>query len=115
LKGFDHQFKALVSTPFTEGQNPMIRISAAGEIWKLRLSREDAMRSQMDVIAAIFFVQDIAVSRHEYRHRIRQQHHSRSEGARQAVSTSVANPGVFQIHRIHQMVQRDVCVATHQP
>jgi len=65
----------------------------------------------MDVVATVFFVQDLAISWHEDGNGIRQEKHLRGHRSRQTVSARIADTGVFQIHGVHQMMQGNVSVA----
>ncbi len=114
LECFDHQLQAFVSSPFAESENPMLGIAAAGEIRKFRPAGQDAMRAQVNVIAPVFFVQNFAIPRHEYRNRIREQQHSRRYRTSHAVQPRVANAGILQVHGVHQVMQGDVGVAAAQ-
>jgi hypothetical protein len=67
---FQHQLQPLVGSPFSESQNAMFRISAAGEIRIFWPRRQDAMRTQMHIVAPIFFVKYFAISRHQHRNRV---------------------------------------------
>src|SRR5271165_1635207 len=72
IECLNHQLETLVRSPLAEGENAVEGISASRKIRELRPSREQAMRAQMHVIAAIFVIQNLLVSRHEDGHRIRQ-------------------------------------------
>jgi hypothetical protein len=50
----------------------MFRGSAAGEIRKFRAAGEDAMGAQVDIVAAIFVVQDFAITGHQHGDGIRE-------------------------------------------
>jgi hypothetical protein len=113
-KGFDHQFQPLVRSPLPEGQNAVLRIAASGKIRILRFSGKNAMRTQVHVVATIFFMQDLAISRHEHRNGIRQKKHLGGDGSRQTVGARVTNTSIFQIDGVHQMMQGDVGIATGQ-
>jgi hypothetical protein len=115
LKGIDHQLEPLVGSPLAKRQNAMLRVPAPGKIRALGFSRQNAMRAEMHVVAAVFFVKDFAITGHEYRHRIRQQKHSRSHRAGQSVGAGVADSRVFQIDGIHQMVQGDMGITAAEP
>lgn len=73
------------------------------------------MRPEMHVIPAVFFMQNIAVSRHEYRHRICQEKHSRRKSASESIGAGMADASIFQIDRVHQMMKGDVGVAAGEP
>ncbi len=113
-KGFDHQFQPLVCSPLPEGQNAVLRIAAPGKIRILRFSGKNAMGAQVNIVATIFFVKYLAISRHEHRNGIRQKQHLGGDSSRQTVGTRMANTSVFQIYGVHQMMQGDVGIATGQ-
>lgn len=69
------------------------------------------MRTEMHVIASVFVVQDFSISRHEHGNRIGEKQQSSCRRACRPVEPFMANAGIFQFHRIHQMVQRDVGIA----
>jgi hypothetical protein len=95
LKRLDHQLQALVGSPFAESQNAMLGIAPPGEVWILRLSREDSVRAKMNIIATILFVEDLAIPGHEHGNGVRQKKHLGSGGAKQAIGARVAHSGVF--------------------
>ena len=111
-KGFDHQLQAFVRSPLPEGQDAVLRIAAPGKIWILRFSGENAMRAQVNVVATIFFMQDFAIPRHEHRNGVGKKQHLGGESSRQTVGARVANTSIFQIHGVHQVMQRDMGIAT---
>jgi len=65
IKGIDHEFEALVGSPLSECENSMYRGTAHREIRKFRTPGENSVRAQMNVIATIFVVENLAVSRHQ--------------------------------------------------
>jgi hypothetical protein len=82
-KGLSHNFErieqeleSLVGSPFAESQNPMLRISPPGKIRVLGFPRQNTVRSQMNIVTAIFFIKDLAIPRHENGNGIRQQENS---------------------------------------
>jgi hypothetical protein len=93
----------------------MLRVPAPGKIRALGFSRQNAMRAEMHIVAAVFFVKNFAVTGHEDGHGIRQQKHSGSHRAGDAVGAGVADSRVFQIDGIHQMVQSDMGIASAEP
>jgi hypothetical protein len=115
LKRIDHQLEPLVGSPLAKSQNAMLRVPAPGEIRVLGFSRQNAMRPEMHIVAAVFFVKDFAITGHEHRHRIRQQKHSGSHRAGHAVGAGVADSRVFQIDGVHQMVQGDMRITAAEP
>lgn len=48
----------------------MFRISPARKVGKFWPPRQNAMRAQVNVIAAVFVVENLAVSRHEHGDRV---------------------------------------------
>ena len=66
----DHQFEAFVRSPLAEGENAVNRATAPREIRDLRTTRENSVRTQMNVVSPVFVVQDFAISRHQYRYRM---------------------------------------------
>ena len=109
-EGFDHQFETLVRSPFPEGQNAM-RMPAPRQVRILRPVRENSVSSYVHVIAPILVRKDFAISGHQHRDRVRQQQHAGRDRARHPVSAGEANPEIFQIDGVHQMMQRNVRVA----
>jgi hypothetical protein len=67
IEGFDHEFKALVGSPFSERENSMRR-SPPREIRQFRSTRQNTVRAQMNVISPILVIQNLSVSRHEHGH-----------------------------------------------
>jgi hypothetical protein len=115
VEGLDHQFKALVRSPFSESQNAMLGITSAGEIRKFRPAREYAVSAQVNIVAPIFVVQDLAIAGHQHGDGIRKQEHAGSHGACDAIQTFVSNAHIFQFDSVHQVMQRDVSVSAAQP
>jgi hypothetical protein len=62
----DHQFKPLIRSPLSECQNAMLRITAPRKVGILRPPRQHSVRTQMNISAAIFFVQNLSITRHEH-------------------------------------------------
>jgi hypothetical protein len=115
LKRINHQFKALVGPPLAEGEYAVLGIAATGEIRIFGSARQNAMRSDVHIVAAIFFGKNAAIARHEDGHRIGQQQHSGRDCACRAIQSRVPYPGILQIHSVHQVVQRHMRVASAQP
>jgi hypothetical protein len=63
----DHQLEPLVRSPFSKCQNAVLRIAPPGKVGILRSPRQHTVRSQMNISAAIFFVQNLPITRHEHR------------------------------------------------
>jgi hypothetical protein len=108
---FNHQFKPLVRSPLSECQNAVLGIAPPGKVGVFRPSRQHSVRSQMHVGAAIFFVQNLPIARHEHRDRIREQKHARGHRSGHPVKARVAHAGIFQIDGVHQVMQGHVRVA----
>jgi hypothetical protein len=64
LERFEQQFKPLVCSPLAESQNAMLWISAPRKIWVFGFPRENAVRTQVNIVAPVFFVKNLAVARH---------------------------------------------------
>lgn len=60
-----HQLQPFVGPPLSEREDAMHRIAASAEIGKLGPPGQDAMRTQVHVIAAIFLEKDLAVAGHQ--------------------------------------------------
>ena len=114
LKCLNHQLQPLVGSPFAEGQDAMFRISSSGKIGEFGFAGQNAVRAEMHIIAAIFFVQNLAIPRHKYGYGIGQKKHSSGQSARQPVGSGIAHSGILQVHCVHQMVKGHVGVATIQ-
>jgi len=112
LKRFNHQLEPFVGSPFSECEDAVLWIASAGEIGIFRTARQNAMRAHVNIVVTVLFVKDLAISRHKHRHRIREQEHPRRKCTRLPVSARIPNPCIFQIHRIHQVVQCHVGVTT---
>jgi hypothetical protein len=114
VESLNHELEALVGSPFTEGKDSMCGIAAAGEIGIFGTRGEDAVGTEMHVVASIFFVEDLAVSGHEHGDGIRTQKHFCREGTGQTVSARMLDAGIFEVDGVHQVMQRDMRVATRQ-
>jgi hypothetical protein len=104
IEGLDHEFETFIGSPFPESENAVDGISASREVWELRPACENAMRPQVNIVPAVFVVQDLAIAGHEDRNGIREQQHARRESAGKAIQTFVTDSGVLEFYRIHQMV-----------
>jgi len=67
----EHQLQPLVGSPFSESENAMLGSAAEAEVGELGTPRQNAMRAQMHIIAAVLLEQDLAVAGHQNRNRIR--------------------------------------------
>jgi hypothetical protein len=108
-KRIDHEFKPFVSSPFAKSEYA-VRIPAAREIRIFGASSENAVSAYVNIVSAIFIEENLAISRHQHRHRVGQQQHTRGHGASQSISTREADAEVLEIDRIHQMMEGDVRV-----
>lgn len=95
LEGLDHQFEPLVSSPFSKGQDAMIRLAALGEIRILRPLRQDSVRADVNVVTAIFFAEDLAIPRHQNRDRVSEQKNLGSYHSRSLIDPRMSNADVF--------------------
>jgi len=111
FKRFDHQLQPLVGSPLAEGENTMFRIAAPVKAGEFGLSREYAVGAKMNVIATVFFMQDLPISRHQHGNGIGEKKHFCSDGTRQTIGACIADASIFQINRVHQMMQGHVGVA----
>jgi hypothetical protein len=68
IKSLDHQFQTLVGSPFAESQDAVDGRSTPREVGKLWPPGKNAVRSQVDVVAAILVVQYLAIAGHKHRH-----------------------------------------------
>ena len=114
VERLDHEFKSFVGSPFSEGQNPMNRIPTAREIREFRPARQNAMRAQVDVVASVLVIQNFAIARHQNRDRIGEQKHSRGNRACKPVEPLIPNADILQFHRVHQVMQGHVRIASAQ-
>ena len=114
VESLDHQFESFVGAPFSKSENAMDRISAPCEIGEFRPARQNAMRAQMNVVPSVFVIQDFAITGHQNRDGIGEQKHSRGNRAREPVQPFIANADVFQFHRVHQVMQGHVGIASTQ-
>jgi len=67
VKCFDHEFEPFVSTPFPKGQNAVRRSSATREIRELGPTGQQSVSAEMNIVAAVLIVQDLAISGHQDR------------------------------------------------
>lgn len=95
FESLDHELKPLVCSPFSKCENAVLRIASPGKIRVFRSGRENAVRAQVDIVAPIFFVQDLAISRHKNRDRIRQKKHSGRDCSSQTICARVPHAGIL--------------------
>src|SRR5260221_14661261 len=114
LESSDHQFETFVGSPLAECEDSMLRIAALREIWILRPLRQNAVGAHMYIFAAIFFGEDLPVSWHQHRDRIRQEKNLGRNDTRNPVGTRMTNPDILQVNGVHQVMQRDMRVPAAQ-
>jgi hypothetical protein len=68
----------------------------------------------MNIVTAIFIIQDLAISGHENGHGIRKQKHPRGHRTSEAIQTFMAHSCVFQFDRIHEVMQGHMCISSTQ-
>ncbi len=90
----------------------MLRITAPLEGRIFRSARKNAMRPDVDILAAILIGKNAAIAGHENGNRIRKQQQPRGQRTGGAVETGVLNAGILQVYRVHQMVQSDMGIRT---
>lgn len=70
IERFHHQFETFISSPLAESKDVLGWIAAPGEIRKLRPARQNSVSAQVHIIAPIFVIQDLAISRHQHGYRV---------------------------------------------
>jgi len=70
VERLNHEFQTLVGSPLSESQDPMDRVSASCKIGEFGPARQNPVRSQVNIIAAVLVVQNLAIARHQDGHRI---------------------------------------------
>ena len=101
LECLNHEFKAFIGSPFAESQDAVFRIAAACKIRIFRSSRQNAVRTDVNIVVAILFVEDLPVPGHEHRYRVRQKNHSGGNRAGCPVNARVLHARILQIDGIH--------------
>jgi hypothetical protein len=114
LEGRDHQFQALVGSPFAKGKDALLGITTARKVGELGTSSQSSVRPYVHIVAAVFVEQNFAIPGHEHGYGIRKQQHSCGERAGHPVGARKAYSSVFQVDGIHEMVQCHMGVAAAQ-
>jgi hypothetical protein len=114
FESFDHQLQPLVSSPFAECQNAVLRISPPRKPRILRPAGKNSVGAQVNVLVPVFIQENFAVARHQHGNRMREQQHARGNRTRPTIGALVANAGVIEIDRVHQVVQSHMSVAAVQ-
>lgn len=123
LECLNHEFEPFVRPPFAKCEDSMDGITATRKLRLFRAVRKDAMRPKMNVVPSILFLQNLAIAGKQNGNGVGQEHATCSYGAREPIQPLIANTGVFQVYRVHQVMQGDVRVGTgeasehwrHQP
>jgi hypothetical protein len=110
IERLNHQFKTLVSSPFSKGENSVERISASREIGKLGAAGKNAVRAKMNVIAPVLIIQYFSIARHQHGNRIGEQKHPGRDRSSKAVQALVSHAHVFELDCVDQMMQGHVRV-----
>lgn len=90
----------------------MFWIAAPRKIRILGAMRKNAVSTHVHVFAPVSFGQYLPVMRHQHRDRIGQQQDARRGGSGQSIHTRETHSEILQVHRVHEVVQRDVCVSS---
>jgi hypothetical protein len=114
-KSLNHQLQTLIGSPLAERQNAVHRVTATRKFRKFGATGEHSVGSQVDVSPTIFVIQNLAVSWHEHRNRIRHQEHPGCHCARHPVHALETDTSVPEFNRIHQMVQSHVRETSSHP
>jgi hypothetical protein len=101
LERIDHQFEALVGPPLAERKDAALGIATTREIRIFGSARQNAMRPDVYIFAAIFFGKNAAIARHKHGHRIGQQQHFGRDCSCRAVQSRVPYTSILQIHCVH--------------
>jgi hypothetical protein len=64
IKSLDHEFQALVRSPFSKSQNPEGRSSTTREVREFGTPSQQSMGTEMDVVPAVLVIQNLAVAGH---------------------------------------------------
>jgi hypothetical protein len=111
-ESLDHQFQFFVCAPLSEREDAVLGIASPGEVRILGAVRENAVSAHVHIVAAIAFIEDLPVTRHENRYRVGRQQHSCCDGSGEAVGPGKTNAEIFQIHSVHQVMEGNVRVAS---
>lgn len=101
IESVDHELKTLVGSPFSECKNSMYRSAAHREVGKFRTPGKNSVRAQMDVIASVFVVQNLAISGHQDRYGVGEQKHACRHRACHAIEPLMTNTSIGQLNSIH--------------
>ncbi len=93
----------------------MNRIPTAREIGEFRPACQNAVRPQVNVVPSVFVIQNFAIAGHQHGNGIGKQKHACSNRACKPVQPFITNADVFQFHRVHQVMQSHVGIASAKP
>src|SRR5262249_58038405 len=110
FKTFDQHFTALVSSPFSETENAVLRNASPGEIRVLRAGGKNSVGAKVNVLAAIFINQRAAISRQQDRDGVGHENQARGHIAGHFESGLIAYSHIVQINVVHQVMNRYVGV-----
>lgn len=68
IKGRNHELETFVGSPFAKGKNAVDGGTTPREIGEFGAAREYAMRAQVDVVAPVLVIQNLAIAGHEHGH-----------------------------------------------
>ena len=114
IESLDHEFETLVRAPFPKGQNTVGGSSTTRKVGEFGAASQQAVGAKMNIVAAVLVVQDLAVSRHKNRHRVRKQKHPRRHRTSKSIQALVAHAYVLQFDRIHEVVQSHMGITSTQ-
>lgn len=89
----------------------MLGIAPTRKGRELGTSSESTVRPYVHIVAAVFVEKNFAISRHEHRHGIRKQQHSRGKRSGHPVGAWETYSSILQVDSIHEMVQRHMGIA----
>src|SRR5690348_12800292 len=112
-KCLHQQFQALVCSPVSDSENPLMRISTTGEIG-LRRRGKDPMCAKVNVLPSILIDQCSTITGQQYGKRVRHQEDPRGDGTGDTKQPLLPDVCVREIDMLHQMVESDVRVIARQ-
>ena len=69
----------------------------------------------MHIVATILVIENLSIARHQYRYGIGEQHHAGRQSSGRTIEPLVTDAKVLEIHGVHQVMQRDVGIASAEP
>jgi hypothetical protein len=86
--------------------------STARKVGEFGAASQQSVGAQMNIVAAVLIIQNLAVSRHENRDGVRKQKHPRRDRTSESIQALVANAYVLQFDRVHEVVQSHMGVSS---